>query len=71
MLLTEYDEKTTMQLFKEEGLEEGLEKGRKETNSQWSKLVNKLASQNRLYEISRAVADPIYLDELFRQYGLL
>jgi hypothetical protein len=62
MLLTEYNEEETMQLFKEEYLKEG----RKELSS----LIKELIARGRSADIERVVTDPGYCDKLMEDMGL-
>ena len=62
MLLTEYNEEETMQLFKEEYRKEG----RKELSS----LIKELIARGRSADIERVVTDPGYCDKLIEDMGL-
>jgi hypothetical protein len=66
MLLTEYNEEETMQLFKEEYLKEGRDEGRKELSS----LIKELIARGRSADIERVVTDPGYCDKLMEDMGL-
>ena len=66
MLLTEYDEAKTMELFKEEGRAEGRAEGERRLNS----LIALLLKQHRLEDIARATADPDYREKLYGEFGL-
>jgi flagellar biosynthesis/type III secretory pathway protein FliH len=74
MLLTEYNEEETMELFKEEylnkgreeglkeghkeGLETGHKAGRKEGREEVSSLIKELIARGRSADIERFVSDP-------------
>ena len=78
MCITEYDEKRTMEMFREEGRVEGLEegriegrvKGREEGRSQVSILMQKLIELKRYDDAYRAATDPEYQKELLKEFGI-
>jgi len=82
MLLTEYDEAKTMELFKEEGRAEGraegCAEGRVEGREQGftlgiarlAQLMAKLFSQGRSADAERAANDEDYRNQLFEEYGI-
>jgi len=78
MLLTEYDEAKTMELFKEEGRAEGRAEGRLEGREQGfalgmarlARLMSKLLSQGRSADAERAANDEDYRNRLFEEYGI-
>ncbi len=78
MLLTEYDEAKTMELFKEEGRAEGRAEGRLEGREQGfalgmarlARLMSKLLSQGRGADAERAANDEDYRNRLFEEYGI-
>ena len=78
MLLTEYNEEETMELFKEEylkkgheeGLKEGHQKGLKNGCDILSSLIKELISQGRNADIERVVTDSRYRDKLMEEMGL-
>ena len=78
MLLTEYDEAKTMELFKEEGREEGRAEGRAEGREQGltlgvarlAQLMTKLFSQGRGADAERAANDEDFRNRLFEEYGI-
>ena len=66
MLLTEYDESRTMELFKEEGRAEG----RAEGEDRIGRLIQRLNADGRNAEIIRAASDPAYRKRLYAEYGI-
>jgi hypothetical protein len=66
MLLTEYDEAKTMELFKEEGREQGFALGM----ARMARLMSKLFSQGRGADAERAANDEAYRNRLFEEYGI-
>ncbi len=78
MLLTEYDEAKTMELFKEEGRAEGRAEDRAEGREQGfalgmarlARLMSKLFSQGRGADAERAANDEAYRNRLFEEYGI-
>ena len=70
MLLTEYDEAKTMELFKEEGRAEGREQGFALGIARLAQLMAKLFSQGRSADAERAANDEDYLNRLFEEYGI-
>ena len=70
MLLTEYSEEETMQLFKEEYRKEGRDEGRKEGRKELSSLIKELIARGRSADIERVVTDPGYCDKLIEDMGL-
>ena len=74
MLLTEYDEAKTMELFKEEGRAEGRLEGREQGfalgMARLARLMSKLLSQGRGADAERAANDEDYRNRLFEEYGI-
>ena len=74
MLLTEYDEAKTMELFKEEGRAEGRAEGREQGfalgMARLAQLMTKLFSQGRSVDAERAASDEDYRNRLFEEYGI-
>lgn len=66
MLLTEYNEAKTMELFREEGRAEGRAEGIDLLGSP----VRKLLERGRVNDVVRATDDPDYRNQLFREFGL-
>ncbi len=62
MLLTEYNEAKTMELFKEEGRAEG--------ENRLGALISKLMSLGRTDDIAKVVSDPGYRSQLYREFGM-
>ena len=63
MLLTEYDEAKTMELFKEEGREEGADMP--------GALITKLKDLGRTDDAFRAAADSAYRKQLYKDFQLV
>ena len=70
MLLTEYDEARTMELFKEEGRAEGREQGFALGMARLAQLMSKLFSQGRSVDAERAANDEDFRNRLFEEYGI-
>ena len=78
MCLREYDEKRTMELFKnewkeegrQEGLDEGEKKGLQKGEKKFSSLMAKLLSMGKMDDIRRVVEDEEYREKLYREYGI-
>ena len=74
MLLTEYDEAKTMELFREEGREEGRAEGREQGFTlgiaRLAQLMAKLFSQGRSADAERAANDEDFRNRLFEEYGI-
>ena len=58
MLLTEYNEAETMELFKEEGM------------NLVSALIQKLLDLGRTEDVARVTSDPAYRDKLIAEFKL-
>ena len=58
MLLTEYNETETMELFKEEGM------------NLVSALIQKLLDLGRTEDVARVTSDPAYRDKLIAEFKL-
>ncbi|MBR0463583.1 MAG: hypothetical protein IJJ23_04265 [Clostridia bacterium] len=61
MLLTEYNEAKTMEMFKEEGREEG--------QSRLSALIARLISQGRISDIEKVVSDSAFRDRMYEEFS--
>ena len=86
MLLTEYDEARTMEMFKAEGraegrlegrregrLEgrlEGRREGRAEGETRLGTLISRLKALGRVDDAFRAAADPSYREALYAEFGI-
>lgn len=82
MLLTEYNEAETMELFKEEGRMEGRAEGRMEGRAEGriegraegedrlGALIARLIAANRANDITRAIDEPEYRKRLYAEYGI-
>ena len=66
MLLTEYDEARTMEMFKEEGRMEG----RAEGEGLLSSLMSKLVDLGRMADIKRASTDVEFRRQLYKEFQL-
>ena len=62
MLLTEYNETKTMEMFKNEGREEGENK--------LGTLITKLISLGRTDDVAKAASDPAYRDRLYSEFSM-
>ena len=86
MLLTEYNETRTMEMFKREGREEGRIEGREEGRVEGRKegrkegrgegeaklgaLITKLRELGRVDDAFRAASDPVYRGKLYAEFGM-
>ena len=70
MLLTEYDEAKTMELFKEEGRAESREQGFALGMARLARLMSKHFSQGRGADVERAANDEEFRNRLFEEYGI-
>ena len=70
MCLREYDEKRTMELFKNEWKEEGRQEGLDEGEKKFSSLMAKLLSMGKMDDIRRVVEDEEYREKLYKEYGI-
>jgi flagellar biosynthesis/type III secretory pathway protein FliH len=70
MCLREYDEKRTMELFKNEWKEEGRQEGLEEGEKKFSSLMEKLLSVGKMDDIRRVVEDEEYREKLYMEYGI-
>lgn len=75
MMLMEYDEAETMDLFREEGrregLKEGQEKGIKEGETLLAKLMNILFHLGLVDDAKKAATDQTFRNELYKKYNLI
>ncbi|MGN0710477.1 MAG: hypothetical protein ACI4LO_01860 [Anaerovoracaceae bacterium] len=73
-LLTEYDEKETMDYLYREAIEEGLAKGLEQGREKGKNLINKLneilAKNNRVEDIIKAATDEEYQRKLMEEFHL-
>ena len=78
MCLREYDEKRTMELFKnewkEEGRQEGLDEGEKKGLQKGEKMMGSLMtilySFGKIDDATRAVEDKEFREKLYKEYGI-
>ena len=74
MLLTEYNETRTMEMFKREGREEGRIEGRKEGRGEGEAklgtLITRLISLGRTDDIAKAASDAVFRDKLYAEFGM-
>ena len=70
MLLTEYNEAKTMEMFKNEGREEGRQEGRQEGETKLGTLITKLISLGRTDDVAKAASDPAYRDRLYSEFSM-
>ena len=66
MLLTEYNEARTMELFKEEGRMEGTLMG----ETKLGELISRLISLGRTEDVARAASDQAYRNQLYREFSM-
>ncbi len=66
MLLTEYNETKTMEMFKNEGREEGRQEGETKLGT----LITKLISLGRTDDVAKAASDPTYRDRLYSEFSM-
>ena len=75
MLLTEYNETRTMEMFKEEGRKEGRAEGRVEgkrlEEARLSALIDKLISLDRFDDALQAARNPAYKEHLYKEFSML
>ena len=83
MLLTEYNETRTMEMFKKEGREEGRiegrkegriegrEEGRGEGEARLGTLITRLISLGRTDDIAKAASDPVFRGKLYAEFGMV
>ncbi len=73
MMLMEYNEAETMNMFKEEGREEGLKKGRKEGRKEGreelASLMYFLLQEGRIEDVKRVTSDPDFQNQLLQEYN--
>ena len=67
MLLTEYNESRTMELFKEEGRAEGRAEGEVRLGILFEKLMN----LGRSADAMKAASDPAWREKLYREFGMV
>ncbi|MDE6738630.1 MAG: hypothetical protein K2K07_06025 [Lachnospiraceae bacterium] len=78
MSIFEYDEekhirserKEWREIGHAEGREEGLAVGRVEGETKALQLIQKLTESNKTEEMTRALSDQAYREQLYREYGL-
>ena len=78
MSIFEYDEekrirserKEWREIGHAEGLEEGHKEGLAEGESRALQLIQKLTESGKTEEMTRALSDPVYREQLYREYGL-
>ncbi len=74
MCLREYDEKRTMELFKNEWKEEGRQEGRQEGLDEGAKMMGSLMtilySVGKMDDATRAVEDKEFREKLYKEYGI-
>ena len=70
MLLTEYNETRTMEMFKNEGREEGRQEGRQEGETKLGTLMTKLKELGRVDDAFRAASDPAYREKMYAEFRM-
>ena len=63
MLLTEYNETRTMEMFRNEGREEG--------ETRLGTLMTKLRELGRVDDAFRAASDPNYREKMYAEFGMV
>ncbi len=71
MMLMEYNEAETMNLFREEGREEGCEEGREEGEDILARLINQLFAKGLVDEAQKVAEDKSYRKEMYVKLGLM
>ncbi len=65
----EYDEEKHIQSERKEWREIGREEGRGEGENKALQLMQKLMEAGKTGEMKRALSDPAYREQLYREYG--
>ena len=71
LLLTEYDEAKTMEMFRLDGIEEGRAEGRVEGEDRMATLMKNLFEQGRYEDAQKAATDEEARKLMFIEFGLL
>ena len=66
LCITEYDEKKDRELFRKDCLEEG----RAEGADRMARLVEMLLKAGRTDDLQKASTDPVYREQLFKEFGI-
>ena len=74
MLLAEYNETRTMEMFKNEGREEGRQEGRQEGRhegeTRLGTLMTKLKELGRVDDAFRAASDPNFREKMYAEFSM-
>ena len=70
MILSEYDLELHIRSEKEISFEEGEKAGFQRGQARVNSLIAQLAHSGRTEDMLRAVTDPAYQNQLFREFGL-
>ena len=70
MLLTEYNEAETMELFRRDGRKEGIKEGIKEGANQFASLIKKLRELGRHEDAEKAIEDPDFRRVLYAEFHI-
>lgn len=66
----EVDRRSMIASARQDGWQEGEKKGRMEGENRMARLMNKLVSQGRIDDITRASNDPKFRDQLFQEFKI-
>ena len=70
MSIYEYDEEKHMRMEREASFEAGMQEGKAVGEDRVNQLIQKLLEAGRTEDITKAVKDREYQEELFREFGL-
>lgn len=70
MSIFEYDEEKHIRSERKEWREIGLEEGLAKGETRALQLVQRLTESGKTEEMKRALSDPAYREQLYREYGL-
>ncbi|MCM1039332.1 MAG: hypothetical protein NC434_08415 [Ruminococcus sp.] len=70
MLLEEFDVDKYERSIMREGIEQGIEQGMEQGIEKTTALVNRLLEQNRLEDIRKLTVDPVFREQLFREFEM-
>ena len=70
LCITEYDEKKDRELFRKDCLEEGRAEGLAMGADRMASLVEMLLKAGRTDDLQKASTDPVYRENLFKEFGI-